>query len=102
VSRTYRNRHAVPAAFEVRDGGRVCRRGARTGLFASFPDYSAWAREKRRIQPAPFRTRLYGCEDGEARRIHRRWYRRTANVLVHERREEEVPPFRGTSGWLTW
>lgn len=86
MSRTFRNRHTVPHGYEVRDGGRVCRRSL----------------AEAHHEPRPFRRWLLRCESAPARREHAAWYRRVCNGLLRVGREEEIPPFRGTSGWMTW
>jgi hypothetical protein len=41
-------------------------------------------------------------ETTDLRRAHSRAYRRRSNALVISERYDELAPYRGTGGWLTW
>ena len=96
MSRTYRNRHTVPHGYEVRDGGRLCRSGASCTARDEVADGRLLSR------PRPYRRFYRCCESAPARREHSAWYRRVCHHLLREGRDEDILPFRGTSGWKTW
>ena len=102
MSRTYRNRHNVPHAAIVRDGGELffpCCQNKKAKR-ASYEDqcrcHPTWSQRER------YRRRVYSTERKEYRKQHTRMYRARVRQAIHHQRWENFPRFRRTSGWLTW
>jgi hypothetical protein len=106
MARTYRNRHAVPHGYVVRDGGTLfypscCpnKEAQRASWRARYPDrcpcHPRW-------DQVCFRRGIYRKELKKYRKPHYRQYRAKMKDRMRHERWEEVIPYRRTSGWLTW
>jgi hypothetical protein len=114
MSRTFRNRHAVPHGWEVRDGGSVFHedfpnnkafREARTGWQQEWWDATgAWRSSARGspFTPPRFRRRWSRIEKKPYRKVHYRRYRAQVKNRMRHEDWEHIPRFTRTSGWLTW
>lgn len=111
MARTYRNRHAVPSGYVVRDGG---------GLFYSAccpttrDQQDSWEKNWKfpssKVCPCwdypRFRSKWARKELKKYRKPYQRTYRaRVRQAMHHAYRDddwEHIPQWKRTCGWLTW
>lgn len=89
MSRTIRNRRTVPHGYVVRDSGKV--------FHVSDPNHEVYGHSY-----PTFRRSVFATERKAARKGHNRWFRNRCRHLLRNDCWETIPPFKGTSGWLTW
>lgn len=88
MSRTFRNKNAVPHGYEVRDDGELyCKE---TGTRCSW-------HSRARFRRAPYRK-----ERKAERKEHYRQYRSKVRDRMRHEDWEGIPRYRRTGGWLTW
>lgn len=54
----------------------------------------------RTIKEKPYKPFSHEC--GWARKFTRRLYRKICKRLVKNEKYDEIPPKKGTQGWITW
>jgi len=107
MSRTFRNRHAAPKGWIVRDGG--------TPFYPSCcPNKKAQRKSWRPFyysdccichpgwQGIPWFPNTYHREKKEYRKLDYRQYKRKIKDLMRHDRYDDIYPYRRTGGWLTW
>lgn len=103
MARTYRNRHAVPHGWVVRDDGLVYNNDccARKQIWET-----RWRRGERcacgQYPIREFRSHVYRKERKAERKAHYRSYRSKVKDRMRHEDWENLPRYRRTSGWLTW
>jgi hypothetical protein len=115
MAHTYRNRHAVPHGYEVRDGGYLfyptcCpnKKAQRASWQTSRGYYNEQDGEHDRCPCHPrwnecnFRGKLMRKERKAERKEHYKSYRAKVKDRMRHEDWENIPEFCRTSGWLTW
>jgi len=107
VSRTYRNRHAVPHGYVVRDGGRLFYPSCCPNKEAQRESWTyTWDSDRCPCHPrwneCRFRSKWMRKERKAERKEHYQKYRRRVKDRMFHEDWEGIPRFRRTSGWLTW
>lgn len=128
MSRTWRNRHAVPKGFKVRDGKGWCAYDSNNIEYA-FDSYthnhvyyrymyfqydndplSAWKKAYFWRKKVPcvrrylkkFRKGYYSKELKEYRKLDYKRYRAKVKNLMRHERWEDIPRHTKTCGWNSW
>ena len=109
MSRTLRNRHAVPKGYEVRDGGTLfypaCCPNKKAQRQSWLAIHNPYTDHRCRCHPrwdeCRFRRGTYRTERKPYRKEHFQQYRNGVKNLMRHERWEDILPYRRTSGWLT-
>lgn len=106
MSRTFRNRHAVPHGWIVFDGNRT--RTLIPGLEylddrRETPSYESYSRYRRHKNQRPkFRTSYLCKETTGYRRRHYNAYRRRMKQFLRNGDYDLLRNYRTTGGWMSW
>jgi hypothetical protein len=111
MSRTFRNRHAVPKGYEVRDGGglfypsccpnKKAQRASWWAIVNPYTDHRCPC-HLRWNQSTKFRRGWYRTERKAYRKLDFQQYRNRMKNLMRHERWEEILPYCRTGGRLTW
>jgi len=106
LSHTYRNRHAVPKGYEVRDGGELFYPSCCPDKSAQRASWRALYPDRCKCHPrwneCNFRRGWHSKERKAERKLHYRSYRNKMKQRMLHERWEQIIPYCKTSGWLTW